>query len=41
VQKYRKENIMVTEKAIRDANPGVDWDRLQIGKKIFIPKPVK
>jgi LysM repeat protein len=41
VQKYRKEGIMVTRQSIMDANPGVDWDRLQIGKKIFIPKPAK
>jgi LysM repeat protein len=41
VQKYRKENIMVTAQSIKEANPGVDWDRLQIGKKIFIPKPAK
>jgi LysM repeat protein len=41
VQKYRKEGIMVTRQSIMDANPGVDWDRLQIGKKIFVPKPVK
>ena len=41
VQKYRKEGIMVTSQSIKEANPNVDWDKLQIGKKIFIPKPVK
>lgn len=39
VQKYRREKIPVTAQSIKEANPGVDWDRLQIGKKIFIPKP--
>jgi TolA-binding protein len=39
VKWYREKNIMVTAKAIKDANPNVDWSRLQVGKKIFIPKP--
>ena len=30
---------MVTSKAILAANPTVDWNRLKIGQKIFIPKP--
>ena len=41
VQKYRKEGIMVTSQSIKEANPNADWDKLQIGKKIFIPKPGK
>ncbi len=39
VSRYRAEKIMVTSQLIKDANPGVNWDRLQVGKKIFIPKP--
>jgi TolA-binding protein len=39
VAKYRAEKIMVTKKSIMDANPTVDWSRLKIGQKIFIPKP--
>jgi TolA-binding protein len=39
VARYREEKIMVTKKAIMDANPNVDWSRLRIGQKIFIPKP--
>ena len=39
VARYREEKIMVTKKAIMDANPTVDWNRLRIGQKIFIPKP--
>ncbi len=41
VQKHRKEGVMVTAQSIKEANPTVDWDRLQIGKKLFIPKPAK
>ena len=32
-----KEGHKVTQKQLRDANPGVNWDKLQIGQKIFIP----
>ena len=39
VARYREEKIMVTTKAIKDANPNVDWSRLKIGQHIFIPKP--
>jgi hypothetical protein len=39
VQAYRAQNIKVTRKAIRDANPKVNWDRLRVGQKIYIPKP--
>ena len=39
VARYREEKIMVTRKMVMDANPAVDWNRLQIGQKIFIPKP--
>jgi NAD(P)H-hydrate repair Nnr-like enzyme with NAD(P)H-hydrate dehydratase domain len=39
VQAYREQKIMVTKKSIIDANPTVNWSKLQIGQKIFIPKP--
>lgn len=39
VAAYREKSIMVTSRAVMDANPTVDWKRLQIGQKIFIPKP--
>jgi TolA-binding protein len=39
VQAYRQQKIMVSAKAITDANPKVDWNRLKVGQKIFIPKP--
>jgi TolA-binding protein len=39
VKKYRDEKIMVTSKSITDANPTVNWSKLRIGQKIFIPKP--
>jgi septal ring factor EnvC (AmiA/AmiB activator) len=39
VQAYRQQNINVTRKMIMDANPTVNWDRLKVKQKIFIPKP--
>jgi LysM repeat protein len=41
VQAYKKQGIMVTSKTIQDANPKVKWTALQIGQKIWIPKPPK
>jgi hypothetical protein len=32
-----KQGVKVTQKQIEKANPKVDWNRLQIGQKIFIP----
>jgi hypothetical protein len=29
----------ITLKQLRDANPGVDWNRLKVGQKIIIPRP--
>ena len=37
--KYQAEKINVTASAIIKANPSVDWSRLQVGQKLFIPKP--
>jgi len=39
VKRYNDEKIPVTKSAIMAANPNVDWTRLKIGQKIFIPKP--
>lgn len=32
-----KQGVKVTQKQIEQANPGVNWNALKIGKKIFIP----
>jgi LysM repeat protein len=34
-----KQGIKVSQKQIMDANPGVNWNRLQVGQSIFIPTP--
>lgn len=39
VQAYREKNINVTVDQILKANPGLDPNKLKVGKKIFIPKP--
>jgi predicted RNase H-like nuclease (RuvC/YqgF family) len=39
VKRLSEEKIIVTSKAIMEANPTVDWRKLKIGQKIFIPKP--
>jgi LysM repeat protein len=39
VQAYRDNNIKVTTDQILKANPGLKPERLQVGKKIFIPAP--
>jgi TolA-binding protein len=39
VKKCNDDKIPVTSKMIMNANPTVDWTRLRIGDKIFIPKP--
>jgi LysM repeat protein len=41
VQAYREQGIKVTQKQVMDANPNVNWNRLSVGKKIFIPDPAK
>jgi Tfp pilus assembly protein FimV len=35
--KLRQKNIKVSQKQIMDANPDVNWNKLHIGQKIFIP----
>jgi len=39
VKAYQDAGIKVTSKQVEEANPGVNWQRLQIGQKIFIPAP--
>jgi DNA repair exonuclease SbcCD ATPase subunit len=34
-----QKGLKVTPQQIIDANPGLDWTRLKIGQKIFIPDP--
>ncbi len=38
-QAFREKDIKVSVKDILDANPGLNPDRLRVGKKIFIPAP--
>ena len=35
----RARELKVTQKLMREANPDVNWDRLRVGQKIFIPIP--
>jgi|JI10StandDraft_1071094.scaffolds.fasta_scaffold810144_2 TolA-binding protein len=35
----RAKDLKVTQKLMREANPDVNWDRLRVGQKIFIPLP--
>ena len=39
VKAYAEKNIKVTTDQILKANPGLDPNRLRVGKKIFIPAP--
>jgi hypothetical protein len=41
VSRLNAQGLKVTQKQIMDANPGVNWNRLQIGKVIFIPAPAQ
>jgi TolA-binding protein len=34
-------DIKVNQKQVENANPGVNWNRLKIGQKIFIPAPAQ
>ena len=38
VAALNKQGVKVTQKQIEQANPGVDWNRLKINQKIFIPQ---
>jgi septal ring factor EnvC (AmiA/AmiB activator) len=37
VTALNKDGHKVTQKQLRDANPSVNWDKLKIGTKIFVP----
>lgn len=39
VRDLRAGNIKVSQPQIEAANPGVNWNKLKIGQKIFIPAP--
>ena len=35
--KLRAQKMKITQRQIMEANPDVNWNKLQIGQKIFIP----
>lgn len=37
----RSKELKVTQKMLREANPDVNWDRLKVGQKVFIPLPAQ
>jgi len=37
IGKLKGKNIKVTQKQMKDANPNVNWNRLAIGQKLFVP----
>ena len=37
IAKLRTRNMKITQRQIIEANPDVNWNKLQIGQKIFIP----
>ncbi len=37
VSALRKQNIKITIEQVKEANPKVNWNRLQIGQQIFLP----
>lgn len=37
IGKLKSKNIKVTQKQMKDANPNVNWNRLSIGQKLFVP----
>ena len=39
--KLAKQGFKITARQITDANPGVNWSKLKIGQKIFIPAPAQ
>lgn len=41
VEALRAQGVMVTRKQVQDTNPNVNWSKLQIGQKIFIPAPAQ
>lgn len=41
VRDLKANNIKVSQPQIEAANPGVNWNKLKIGQKIFIPAPAQ
>jgi LysM repeat protein len=41
VSKLIKGGVKVTQKQVAEANPNVNWNRLRINQKIFIPAPAQ
>ncbi len=39
VKAYRDQGVKVTTKQVKEANPGLDPDKILVGQKIFIPDP--
>ena len=39
LKSVRDQGVKVTQKQIKDANPSINWDKLRVGQKIFIPLP--
>jgi len=39
IRKYKENGIKVSQKAIEEANPDVNWTKLKIGQKIWVPAP--
>jgi LysM repeat protein len=37
VLRLRKQGVNVTQKQLKEANPDVNWDRLKVGRDLFIP----
>lgn len=39
VDSCRQKGLKMTQKIMKEANPDINWDRLRVGQKIFIPIP--
>ena len=37
IGKLKSKNVKVTQKQMKEANPNVNWNRLSIGQKLFVP----
>jgi TolA-binding protein len=41
LQFYRDQGVKISLRQLMEANPGVNWNKLKIGQKIFVPMPDK
>ena len=41
LQFYREQGVKITLRQLLEANPSVNWNKLKIGQKIFVPMPDK